>query len=111
MLNHREKKRYVAIMYDESGTYRPFQLHERIGVRFKELFGIFQMQSAILKLYDSDFGNIMIVRCKLKYLDYFLVSLVLSEPSLTVVSISGTLKKIKKNLSKMGCRNIKNIRR
>lgn len=98
-------------MYDESGTYRPFQLHERIGVRFKELFGIFQMQSAILKLYDSDFGNIMIVRCKLKYLDYFLVSLVLSEPSLTVVSISGTLKKIKKNLSKMGCRNIKNIRR
>ena len=110
MLNHREKKRYVAIMYDESGTYRPFQLHERIGIRFKELFGIFQMQSAILKLYDSDFGNIMIVRCKLKYLDYLLVSLVLSEPSLTVVSISGTLKKLKKNLSKMGCRNIKNIR-
>jgi len=110
MLNHREKRRYVAIMYDESAIYQPFQLHERIGIRFKELFGIFQMQSAMLKLYDSEFGNIMIVRCKLKYLDYFLVSLVFSEPSLTVVSISGTLKKLRKNVSKIGFRNIKNIR-
>ena len=110
MLNHREKSRYIAIMYDASGIYRPVQLHERIGIRFKELFGNFQLQSAMLKLYDSEFGNIMIVRCKLKYLDCFLVSLVLSEPSLTVVSISGTLKKLRKNVSKMGFRNIKNIR-
>jgi RNase P/RNase MRP subunit POP5 len=110
MLNHREKRRYVAIMYDESGIFRPFQLHERIGIRYKELFGIFQMQSAMLKMYDSEFGNIMIVRCKLKYLDYFLVSVVLSEPSLTVVSISGTLKRLRKNVSKLDFRNIKNIR-
>ena len=69
------------------------------------------MQSATLRLYDSEFGNIMIVRCKLKYLDCFLVSLVLSEPPLTVISISGTLKKLRKNVSKMDFRNIKNIRR
>jgi RNase P/RNase MRP subunit POP5 len=110
MLNHREKRRYVAIMYDASETHRPFQLYEKIGIRFKELFGIFQMQSAMLKLYDSELGNIMIVRCKLKYLDCFLVSLVLSEPPLTVISISGTLKKLRKNVSKMDFRNIKNIR-
>ncbi len=97
-------------MYDDNAKDRPFQLNEKIGIRFKELFGVFQMQSAMLKIYDSDFGNIMIMGCKLKYLDYFLVSLVLGEPSLTVVSISGTLKKLRKNVSKMGFRNIKNNR-
>ncbi len=97
-------------MYDDNAKNRPFQLNEKIGIRFKELFGVFQMQSAMLKIYDSDFGNIMIMGCKLKYLDYFLVSLVLGEPSLTVVSISGTLKKLRKNVSKMGFRNIKNNR-
>ncbi len=97
-------------MYDENAKDRPFQVNEKIGIRFKELFGVFQMQSAMLKIYDSDFGNIMIIGCKLKYLDYFLVSLVLGEPSLTVVSISGTLKKLRKNVSKMGFRNIKNNR-
>ncbi len=110
MLNHREKRRYVAIMYDDNAEDRPFHLNEMIGIRFKELFGVFQMQSAMLKIYDSDFGNIMIMGCKLAYLDYFLVSLVLGEPSLTVVSISGTLKKLRKNVSKMGFRNIKNNR-
>lgn len=110
MLNHREKRRYVAIMFDDDAKDRPFQLNEKIGIRFKELFGVFQMQSAMLKIYDSDFRNIMIMGCKLKYLDYFLVSLVLGEPSLTVVSISGTLKKLRKNVSKMGFRNIKNNR-
>ena len=110
MLNHREKRRYVAIMFDDNAKDRPFQLNEKIGIRFKELFGVFQMQSAMLKIYDSDFGNIMIMGCKLKDLDYFLVSLVLGEPSLTVVSISGTLKKLRKNVSKMGFRNIKNNR-
>ncbi len=110
MLNHREKRRYVAIMYDDNAKNRPFQLNEKIGIRFKELFGVFQMQSAMLKIYDSDFGNIMIIGCKLKYLDYFLVSLVLGDPSLTVVSVSGTLKKLRKNVSKMGFRNIKNNR-
>ncbi len=97
-------------MYDDNAKDRPFQLNEKIGIRFKELFGVFQMQSAMLKIYDSDFRNIMIMGCKLKYLDYFLVSLVLGEPSLTVVSISGTLKKLRKNVSKMGFRNIKNNR-
>ena len=110
MLNHREKRRYVAIMYDDNAKNRPFQLNEKIGIRFKELFGVFQMQSAMLKIYDSDFRNIMIMGCKLKYLDYFFVSLVLCEPSLTVVSVSGTLKKLRKNVSKMGFRNIKNNR-
>ncbi len=97
-------------MYDDNAKNRPFQLNEKIGIRFKELFGVFQMQSAMLKIYDSDFRNIMIMGCKLKYLDYFLVSLVLGEPSLTVVSVSGTLKKLRKNVSKMGFRNIKNNR-
>jgi RNase P/RNase MRP subunit POP5 len=108
MLNHREKRRYVAIMYDENGLHRPFQIHEKIIVRFKELFGIFQSELAMLKLYDSEFRNIMIVGCKLKYLDYFLVSLTLTQPALTAVSLSGTLKKLRKNVSRLGVRNIKN---
>jgi RNase P/RNase MRP subunit POP5 len=110
MLNHREKRRYVAIMYDGDGILRPFQLHKKIATRFKELFGTFQMQSAMLKLYDSEFGNVMIVGCRLKYLDFFLVSLTLGEIPLVVISVSGTLKKLRKNVSKMDLRKIKNIR-
>ena len=108
MLNHRDKRRYVAIMYDDNVLYLPFQIHEKIVVRFKELFGIFQSELAMLKLYDSEFRNIMIVGCKLKYLDYFLVSLTLTQPPLTVISLSGTLKKLRKNVSRLGVRNIKN---
>jgi RNase P/RNase MRP subunit POP5 len=108
MLNHREKRRYVAIMFNDDGEYRPFQLIEKIRIRFKELFGIFQLQSATLKLYDSELGNIMIVGCKLPYIDYFLVSVVLCEPSLTVLCISGTLKRLRRNVSKTDYRNIKN---
>lgn len=95
-------------MFDENGLYRPFQIHEKIVIRFKEIFGIFQSEFAMFKLYDSEFGNIMIIGCKLKYLDYFLVSLTLTQPALTVVSLSGTLKKLRKNVSRLGLRNIKN---
>ncbi len=108
MLNHREKRRYVAIMYDENGLYRPFQLHEKIVERFKELFGVIHSELAMLKLYDSQIGNILFVGCKLKYLDYLLVSLSMTQPSFIVVSLSGTLKKLRKNISTLDIRNIKN---
>jgi hypothetical protein len=108
MLNHREKRRYLAIMYDENSLYRPFQLHEKIVERFKELFGVIHSELATLKLYDSEIGNIFFVGCKLKYLDYLLLSLSMTQPSFTVVSISGTLKKLRKNVSRLEIRNIKN---
>jgi RNase P/RNase MRP subunit POP5 len=108
MLNHRDKRRYVAIMYDENSIFRPIQLHEKIVRRFKELFGILHAELAMLKLYDSEFGNILFIGCKLKYLDYLLVSLSMTQPSLTVVSLSGTLKKMRKNVAKLNFRNIKN---
>ena len=107
MLNHREKRRYLAIIYEENYVYRHFQLHEKIVERFKELFGVIHYELAMLKLYDSEFGNILFVGCKLKYLDYFLVSLSLTHPSLTVVSLSGTIKKLRKNVSSLDIRNIK----
>ena len=109
MLNHREKRRYLAIIFDENNVYRHFQLHEKIVERFKELFGVIHYELAMLKLYDSEIGNILFVGCKLKYLDYFLVSLSLTQPSFTVVSLSGTIKKLRKNVSRLGVRNIKNI--
>jgi len=107
MLNHREKRRYLAIIYEENYVYRHFQLHEKIVERFKELFGVIHYELAMLKLYDSGFGSILFVGCKLKYLDYFLVSLSLTQPSLTVVSLSGTIKKLRKNVSSLDIRNIK----
>ena len=107
MLNHREKRRYLAIIFDENNVYRHFQLHEKIVERFKELFGVIHYELAMLNLYDSEFGNILFVGCKLKYLDYFLVSLSLTQPSFTVVSLSGTIKKLRKNVSSLDIRNIK----
>ncbi len=107
MLNHREKRRYLAIIFDENNVYRHFQLHEKIVERFKELFGVIHYELAMLKLYDSEIGNILFVGCKLKYLDYFLFSLSLTQPSFTVVSLSGTIKKLRKNVSSLDIRNIK----
>jgi hypothetical protein len=50
----------------------------------------------------------LFIGCKLKYLDYLLVSLSMTQPSLTVVSLSGTLKKMRKNVATLNFRNIKN---
>jgi hypothetical protein len=108
MLNHREKRRYLAIMYDENSLYRPLQLHEKIIERFKELFGVIHSELATLKIYDSEIRNILFIGCKLKYLDYLLVSLSMTQPSSTVISLSGTLKKLRKNVSGLDIRNIKN---
>jgi RNase P/RNase MRP subunit POP5 len=107
MLNHREKRRYLAIMYDENSIYRSSQLHEKIVERFKELFGVINSELATLKLYDSEFRNILFLRCELKYLDYLLVSLSMTQPSFTVVSLSGTIKKLRKNVSRLDIRNLK----
>ena len=95
-------------MYDENSLYRPFQLHQKIVERFEDLFGVIHSELAMLKLYDSEIGNILFVGCKLKYLDYLLVSLSMTQPSFTVVSLSGTLKKLRKNVSRLDIRNIKN---
>lgn len=109
MLNHREKRRYLAIMYDDNTILLPFQLHEKIAERFKELFGAINCELAMLKLYDSKFGNILFVGCNLKYLDYLLVSLSMTQPSFTVVSLSGTIKRLRKNVRSLDIRNIKSV--
>ncbi|HEY7226947.1 MAG TPA: hypothetical protein VH481_02355 [Nitrososphaeraceae archaeon] len=109
MLNHREKRRYLAIMYGDNTVLRPFQLHEKIAERFKELFGVINCELAMLRLYDSEFGNILFIGCKLKYLDFLLVSLSMTQPSFTVISLSGTIKRLRKNVSSLDVRNIKSI--
>ena len=70
MLNHKEKEDMWQLCMMRT-VYTDLFRYMKIVVRFKELFGIFQSELAMLKLYDSEFGNIMIVGCKLKYLDYF----------------------------------------
>ena len=107
MLNHREKRRYLALMYDENSVYSTSQLHEKIVERFKDLFGIINSELATLKQYDSGFGNILFLGCKLKYLDYLLISLSMTQPPFTVITLSGTIKKLKRNVSKLDVRNLK----
>ena len=109
MLKHREKKRYVAILYSETHSYKPVQLHEIIVRRFKELFGVLHCELAMLRLYDSQFGNTLFIGCRLKYLDNFLLSLSMTQPPVTVVSLSGTLKKLRKNVSTLNLETLKTI--
>jgi len=108
MLNHREKRRYLAVMYEVDIFFQPNQIHEKIVSRFKELFGSLHAELAFLKLYDSELDSILFIGCKLKYLDNLLVSLSMTQPSLTVVSLSGTLKKLRKNVARLNIGNIKN---
>jgi len=109
MLRHYEKRRYVAILYDETHLYKPFQLHEIMVKRFKELFGVIHCELAMLRLYDSEFGNILFIGCKLKYLDNFLFSLSMTQPPVVVISLSGTLKKLRKNVSALNLETLKTI--
>jgi RNase P/RNase MRP subunit POP5 len=109
MLRHREKRRYFAISYSETQSYKPFQLHEIIVKRFKELFGVLHCELAMLRLYDSEFGNTLLIGCKLKYLDYFLFSLSMTQPPVIVLSLSGTLKKLRKNVSALNLETLKTI--
>jgi len=109
MLKHREKRRYVAILYSEPHLYKPVQLHEIIVRRFKELFGVLHCELAMLRLYDSKFGNTLFIGCKLKYLDNFLFSLSMTQPPVTVISLSGTLKKLRKNVSTLNLETLKTI--
>ena len=109
MLRHREKRRYVAILYSETHSYKPVQLHEIIVRRFKELFGVLHCELAMLRLYDSEFGNTLLIGCKLKYLDNFLFSLSMTQPPVIVISISGTLKKLRKNVSILNLETLKTI--
>ena len=109
MLKHREKRRYVAILYSDTHLYKPVQLHEIILRRFKELFGVLHCEFAMLRLYDSKFGNTLFIGCKLKYLDNFLFSLSMTQPPVIVLSLSGTLKKLRKNVSALNLETLKTI--
>ena len=109
MLKHREKRRYVAILYAEPHLYKPVQLHEIIVRRFKELFGVLYCELAMLRLYDSEFGNTLFIGCKLKYLDNFLFSLNKNKTKISVISLSGTLKKLRKNVSTLNLETLKTI--
>ena len=109
MLKHREKRRYVAILYSDTHLYKPVQLHEIILRRFKELFGVLHCEFAMLRLYDSKFGNTLFIGCKLKYLDNFLFSLSMTQPPVTVISLSGTLKKLRKSVSTLNLETLKTI--
>jgi hypothetical protein len=63
----------------------------------------------MLRLYDSEFGNTLLIGCKLKYLDYFLFSLSMTQPPVIVLSLSGTLKKLRKNVSALNSERLKTI--
>lgn len=109
MLRHREKRRYVAILYSETHLYNPVQLHEIIVRRFNELFGVLQCELAMLRPYDSKFGNTLLIGCKLKYLDDLIFSLSMTQPPVVVISLSGTLKKLRKNVSTLNLETLKTI--
>jgi len=109
LLRHREKTRYVAILYSETQLYKPFQLHEIIVKRFKELFGVLHCELAMLRLYDSEFGNTLLIRCKLKYLDNFLFALSMTQPPLIVIGLSGTLKKLRAHVLGLNLETLKTI--
>src|ERR1041384_589098 len=109
MLRHREKRRYFAISYSETYSYKSFQLHEIIVKRFKELFGVLHCELAMLRLYDSEFGNTLLIRCKLKYLDNFLFALSMTQPPLIVIGLSGTLKKLRAHVLGLNLETLKTI--
>jgi RNase P/RNase MRP subunit POP5 len=96
----KKKYRYIGIYRSEYLTLDKSAILEEISERYLGLFGSIDYNKAnirIIKINDIP-DTIVIFKCRLESLTNTLVSLSLVELELMVVSISGTLKQLKKKI-------------
>lgn len=96
MLKRKNKRRYLAVMYDPNTTQ--IQVKGNIQGRFMELFGSIATELAYLRAYHSKQNGILILSCDLEYLEKILFTIALMEQPMTVVMMSGTIRKLRERL-------------
>jgi|SRR6476620_10937667 len=96
----KKKYRYVGIYLSDRLTLNKSTILEEISGRYLGLFGSIDYNKAhirIIKINDIP-NTIVVLKCGLESLTNTLISLSLIDLELIVVSISGTLKQLKKKI-------------
>ena len=98
MLKRRDKRRYMAVLHD--GQMDGIEIVDLIKKRNSELFGHIATERSSIRFIQSQGANLIIISCKLKGLDNILSTIALSYPPLITLDMSGTLKRLRKRLSR-----------
>ena len=88
----------MAILHGEEDE--EIRIVNLIKKRNSELFGHIATEILSIRLIQSEGTDLIIIRCKLEGLDNILSTIALSYPPLTTLDMSGTLKRLRKRLSK-----------
>ncbi|HYA85413.1 MAG TPA: hypothetical protein VEH06_18505 [Candidatus Bathyarchaeia archaeon] len=99
MLNRRDKRRYLAIWDDEHSPDQR-KIVELISKRNSELFGQMATEKANIRFIGIDENQIIILSCKLEMLGTLLSTIVLMQPPVLLLRISGTLKALRRFLKR-----------
>ncbi|MFY9794621.1 MAG: hypothetical protein WAK17_20530 [Candidatus Nitrosopolaris sp.] len=94
MLNRRDKRRYLAVWNGDHGCDHR-RIVEFISKRNSELFGHIATEKAKIRFIDIDEKEIIILSCKLEMLGTLLSTIVLMQPPMVLLRISGTLKALR----------------
>ena len=100
MLNRRDKRRYLAIWIGDH-SYDQRKLVEAISKRSSELFGQIATEKAKIRFIDIDEKEVIVILCcKLEMLGTMLSTIVLMQPPIVVLHISGTLKALRTRMGR-----------
>lgn len=94
MLNRRDKRRYIAIWNDYNNDDHRKTV-EAISKRSSELFGHIATEKAKIRFIDFYDGKIIILSCRLEMLRTVLSTIVLMQPPMILLRISGTLRALR----------------
>jgi RNase P/RNase MRP subunit POP5 len=96
----KKKYRYIGIYLSSHLSSNKAGILEKLSNRYLGLFGSIDYSNANIRIIEiKDIPNsIVILKCRLESLTNMLISLTLIELELMIVSISGTLKQLKKKI-------------
>jgi RNase P/RNase MRP subunit POP5 len=98
MTLNKQKFRYISVFFPNTSSLNPENFFDEFSARYVELFGVIEYFNSLCRLVKSKeaINNVILIKCKLAALPSTLVSLYLINHEIMVVSISGTLRQVKK---------------
>lgn len=96
----KKKFRYIAIFFPNKSLSFPDKIFVEFSTKYIELFGTIgysNSQTRLINMKDS-IDNILLLKCALDSLSDTLISLYMINQELIIVSISGTIKQVKKRI-------------
>ena len=89
MLKRRSKRRYISIFHRDVSSFS----ENAIKKRYCDLFGSIGVEKAAIRTVRSN-ANRATIKCRLEQLDNVLVAITFTYPSLLVLDVSGSIKRI-----------------